>query len=313
MVDYGDTPEFNITPNEGYYISNITANNATVPITSNSGQQYQFNPVTSNGSLTATFTIRTITIQVTQSGNGTIAPGTTTIDYNGSQTFSITPKAGFHVAEVLVNGTSAGPVNSYNAHNIKGSTTISAVFAPDIAPTSTSTPSPTPSVTPAPQPQTTTTSKVTMEDGKIVNLLINGNITSEQMTNVTMTKDLSSAIVTLSFLLTGEDGATGYGNITIPKSAVGVGSTPTTYIDGIQCEDQGFSQDIHNYYAWFSTHFSNHEVLIVFSSPVSNSQFLSQKIIYAIGTIIAISVISALFLLRKRLDLRAKLENFKIF
>jgi hypothetical protein len=312
-VDYGDTPEFNITPDEGYYISNITANNATVPITSNSGQQYQFSPVTSNGSLTATFTIRTITIQVTQTGNGTIAPGTTTIDYNGSQTFRITPKAGFHVAEVLVNGTSAGPVSSYNAHNIKGATTISAIFAPDIAPTPTATPSPTPSSTPTPQPKNSTISKAAMEDGQIVNLLINGNITSQQMTNVTIAKNMSSTITTLSFQLTGEDGTTGYANITIPKSAVGQGAIPTIYIDSSQVEGQGFSQDINNYYVWFSTHFSNHIVSIVFSSPVSNSQFLSQKMIYAIGTILTISVVSALFLLRKRLDLRAKLENLKIF
>ncbi len=61
VVDYGATPSFSITPNAGYYILSITANGASVTVTSASGQSYQFSAVSADGSLTATFATTTST------------------------------------------------------------------------------------------------------------------------------------------------------------------------------------------------------------------------------------------------------------
>jgi hypothetical protein len=58
-VDFGATPNFTITPDAGYRIASITANDAPVNVTSPSGQSYQFSAVSANGSLTATFAINT--------------------------------------------------------------------------------------------------------------------------------------------------------------------------------------------------------------------------------------------------------------
>ncbi len=88
--------------------------------------------------------------------NGQIAPnGYIRINYSGDQVFTVTPNSGYHVADVIVNGTSVGAVTSYIATNVQGLTSISATFAADPVPTptpTTSSPSPTPSATPTPSP-----------------------------------------------------------------------------------------------------------------------------------------------------------------
>jgi hypothetical protein len=299
-INYGETPVFTITPNTGYHIANISSNNASIVVTSASGQSYQFNPVTANGSLTALFAINTYTIKVTQTDNGTISPGTINVCYNGSQTFTISPKTGCHIVDVLVNGASVGAVSYYTAENIQGATTISAVFANDPP----STPQPTPSPTPTTAPVTTTTVKATVENGATINLLMNGNITSQQITNAKIIENESASATTILFNITGENGTLGSGNFTIPKSQINFGSSPTLYIDGVPALDQGFSQDTDNYYVWFTTHFSNHEVSIVFtgaSSEVPAEQsILSQNAIYAVAAvIIAIATTSSVFVVKR--------------
>jgi hypothetical protein len=62
----------------------------------------------------------------------------------------------------------------------------------------------------------------------------------------------------------------GFGNITIPISAVLNGTTPIVYIDGQPASIQGYTQDGDNYYVWFSTHFSTHQIDIVFTKTSSS-------------------------------------------
>ena len=52
------------------------------------------------------------TITATAGVNGSISPGTVTIDTGGSQAFNITPNAGYHIADVLVDGNSVGAVGT---------------------------------------------------------------------------------------------------------------------------------------------------------------------------------------------------------
>ena len=69
------------------------------------------------------------TITVTQTSNGDISPGTTSVVYGSNQTYIITPKSGYNVANVLVDGVSVGAVTSYTFSNITTNHTIKANFA----------------------------------------------------------------------------------------------------------------------------------------------------------------------------------------
>jgi hypothetical protein len=104
-------------------------------------------------------------IDATAGDRGSIAPsGIVSVSYGGSQTFSITPNSGYQIANVLVNGSSVGAVNSYTVQNINGATTVSATFAliptptppptqaPTTNPTANNNPSASPASTPSPTP-----------------------------------------------------------------------------------------------------------------------------------------------------------------
>jgi peptidoglycan/xylan/chitin deacetylase (PgdA/CDA1 family) len=76
---------------------------------------------------------------------GSISPiGSVSVNYNDSQTFTIKANSGYSIADVTVNGTSVGDVNSYTFNNVQAADTIFATFV------STPTPSPSPSATSAP-------------------------------------------------------------------------------------------------------------------------------------------------------------------
>jgi hypothetical protein len=309
----GTSQLFNIAPNEGYYITNITANGKSIPVTSTSGQTFQFGPVTADGSLSASFGIKKFTIQVTQGANGIISPGSTTVSFNDSQTFIITPQNGYHIVDVLVNGQSMGPVSSYVARNIQRDTTISAVFAADPEPTPTPDPSPIPSPTPTPTSKPATIN-VTTENGTKVSFSVTGNITSEQITNLQIITSPSSKTITVSFNVHGTSGDEGTGNFTIPKSAVDYGTAPKVYIDNVQTTDQGFCQNENNYYVWFTTHFSSHKVFIVFSAPVSKTEPLSQNAVYMVAAVATVLVtVSGFVIYKKRENVKAKFEKITIF
>jgi hypothetical protein len=83
----------------------------------------------------------------------------------------------------------------------------------------------------------------------------------------------------VSFTVTGASGTTGFGNVTIPKSAVPYGTTPTIYIDGQPASNQGYTQDSNNYYVWYTTHFSTHQISIVFTAKSSIPEFPSSVIL----------------------------------
>jgi beta-lactamase regulating signal transducer with metallopeptidase domain len=59
--------------------------------------------------------------------------------------------------------------------------------------------------------------------------------------------------------------------MTIPKGNVPSGSTPIVYIDGVLAANQGYTQDANNYYVWFTTSFSIHQVQIEFAGPTPTS------------------------------------------
>ena len=261
-------------------------------------------------------------ITVTQTANGVIAPATTSVNYGGSQVFTITPSTGYSIASLTVDGSAVTVAASYTFTNVQAVHTITATYAliptptptptpvPTVAPTSapTSTPkptaAPTPTVTPSPTPSPTTV-PATTDTGATVELTISGNVTSTQISSITIATDQSAASTTVSFNVTGVSGTTGFGNVTIPKSAVTYGTTPTIYIDNQPALNQGYTQDNSNYYVWYTTHFSTHEVSIVFTATSASptptaSAGLPQEAIYGVViAVVIVAIIAVLLVLRK--------------
>ena len=70
------------------------------------------------------------TIVATSGANGSISPSAVVVvNYGSDTTFSITPAAGCHVADVVVDGNPVGPVLSYKFTNVTSNHTIAASFA----------------------------------------------------------------------------------------------------------------------------------------------------------------------------------------
>jgi parallel beta-helix repeat protein len=145
---------------------------------------------------------------------------------------------------------------------------------PSPTPTQTAIPTPSPSPLPAPSPITV---PATTDNGSTIELTIGGNITSSQMSNVVMATNQSESITTLSFTLTGLSGTAGFGNVTIPKNSVTYGKKPTIFIDDQPASNQGYTQDSNNYYVWYITHFSSHQISIIFTMTVSPSPTASNS------------------------------------
>ncbi len=77
--------------------------------------------------------VSTFTLTATAGANGSISPGTVTVNSGGSQTFTMVPATSYHVADVVVDGSSVGARSTFTFSNVNQDHTISANFAPDAA------------------------------------------------------------------------------------------------------------------------------------------------------------------------------------
>ena len=146
-----------------------------------------------------------------------------------------------------------------------------------------------------------TTVTATTDSGATVNLAISGNITSSQMSNVTIATNQSAATTTVSFTVTAERGTTGFGNITIPISLVPYGTTPTICIDGQPASNQGYTQNANNYYVWYTTNFGTHQMSIVFAttSTPSPTPTVPEFSTWIILPLFAIAILLSIIITRK--------------
>jgi hypothetical protein len=121
------------------------------------------------------------------------------------------------------------------------------------------------------------------------------------MSNITITTNQTAQITTISFTVTGVSGDSGFSNITIAKDSIPYGTSPVVMIDGVQAENQGYTQDANNYYVWYTTSFSTHQIQIVFtgqSIPVNAP--LSPLIIAAVIAIIVLAIAATLLLTKRK-------------
>lgn len=104
----------------------------------------------------------------------------------------------------------------------------------------------------------------------------------------------------------GKSRTVGFGNMTIPKSAVRYGSTPIIYIDNQAALNQGFTQDTNNYYVWYTIHFSIHQVSVVFAqSGFQNTVFLGLDwvqlgILVLMSVVVAVVIVATFIFLSKK-------------
>jgi hypothetical protein len=124
-VIYGSNQTFIITPTSGYAISNVLVDGVSQGTVSS----FTFSNVTANHTISATFSQITYTINASASAGGTISPsGSVTVAQGANQVFTITPGSGYTIADVLIDGSSAGAVSSYTFTNVSSGHTISASF-----------------------------------------------------------------------------------------------------------------------------------------------------------------------------------------
>jgi hypothetical protein len=129
LVGYGETYKFKVALEEGYSQSNVLVRVNGIIL----------NPLGDVYAVTNIYQDQVITIEgvalnkyeiVAKAYNGgTITPaGTFVITHGESKTFTITPAAGFHVKDVVVNGESKGAVETYTFFDIRDNSTIKAYF-----------------------------------------------------------------------------------------------------------------------------------------------------------------------------------------
>jgi hypothetical protein len=128
-VPYGSNLTYYITPNAGYYTSQILVDGTPIAVAPN----YTFTGVITNHTINVSFALDSLTIYASASAHGQISPpGDVRVVYNGSQTFTITPDAGSHIVDVLVDNISQGVITGYTFNNVTTNHTIHAVFATDM-------------------------------------------------------------------------------------------------------------------------------------------------------------------------------------
>ena len=85
--------------------------------------------INTNIAVTAAFNSASYTITATSGTGGIISPsGSVSVNHGANQTFTITANIGYKVSNVLVDGSSVGPVTTYTFTNVTANHTISASF-----------------------------------------------------------------------------------------------------------------------------------------------------------------------------------------
>jgi hypothetical protein len=148
---------------------------------------------------------------------------------------------------------------------------------------------------------------MTTKNGEKVELAINGNITAQQMLNITFTS-VSPASTEISFTVTGPNGTVGFSNMTIPKTAIPNGINPVVYIDGNKAPTQGNTQDDNYYYVWYTTHFSTHQVAMRFAEPSTVQLTSSGLILELVVPISAIILVPTVFVFKRKRQKTSKRE-----
>jgi concanavalin A-like lectin/glucanase superfamily protein/List-Bact-rpt repeat protein/fibronectin type III domain protein len=126
VVGSGNSQAFTITPDACHDIADVLVDGSSAGAVGS----YTFPSVGANHTIAASFSLKTFTISATAGAGGTVSPaGATPVNCGANQSYTITPDAGYHIADVLVDGVTAGAVASYTFTGVAANHTIAASFA----------------------------------------------------------------------------------------------------------------------------------------------------------------------------------------
>lgn len=133
LVAHGNSAVFTITPEKGYHVKEVLADNKAVTLTDN---QYTFTDVKEPHTISASFEkdITTVTISASAGEGGNISPsGEIVAEISSSVEFTVTPDDGYHVKEVLADDAVVSLTDGkYVFNEVKESHTIYASFEKDV-------------------------------------------------------------------------------------------------------------------------------------------------------------------------------------
>jgi len=119
-----------ITPNSGYRVDKVLVDNVSVGAVTS----YPFYTINANHTIDASFVKDEYTITASVlSVSGSITPaGAVTVNGGGSQSYNITPAAGYKITYVAVNGAAVNlaPDGTYTFTNVRANYTIGVSFVP---------------------------------------------------------------------------------------------------------------------------------------------------------------------------------------
>jgi hypothetical protein len=129
-VPAGASQSYTVTPAAGYYVASVLVDGAAVAsnIAGGAGYTQTFSAVSAAHTVSASFAVRSYHIVATAGTNGSVTPADSWVQYQGSQAMTFTPASGYQVADVKVDGTSVGAVNSYTFSNLAADHTLAVSF-----------------------------------------------------------------------------------------------------------------------------------------------------------------------------------------
>jgi hypothetical protein len=121
----GADQAFSITPDACYHVADVLVDGGSVGAVTG----YTFPSVTANHTISASFALDLYTINASAGAGGSITPsGAVSAGCGADQSFTISPDAGYAIADVLVDGGSVGAVPTYTFTGVNAGHTIVASF-----------------------------------------------------------------------------------------------------------------------------------------------------------------------------------------
>jgi uncharacterized repeat protein (TIGR01451 family) len=122
QVADGAMGSFTVTPDAGYSIANVTGCGGSL-----SGQTYTTGAITTACTVTASFGLNSYTVTASAGAGGSIGPSSANVNHGATTTFTVTPDAGYSIANVTGCGGSLFG-QTYTSGLITGACSVSATF-----------------------------------------------------------------------------------------------------------------------------------------------------------------------------------------
>ena len=122
---------FSIIPDTGYHVDDVLVDSVSVgAVTSYTFTADTFTEIGPYHTISVSFAINVYTIKASAGVGGSITPsGAILVEHGADQIFGILPDVHLHVSDVIVDGSSVGPVSKYSFRDIITDHRIQAIFS----------------------------------------------------------------------------------------------------------------------------------------------------------------------------------------